>query len=470
MNKLYPRIILIAASCFALLACGSSSPESVDEGRQPSSTDSSEPTLPSSNSSSIFSSSSSLSSTHSSSSSVAQVTLPFAFPAVIQAQTYQRASQENDERMGALEGPCATGEVDLGETTDEAGECFVGWTIPGEWLEWDLQGNSAGQFDITMRIATNEPGKKVTVLLDGMMIETASVVNAGWTQYQDLVIKNVTLTALEQTLRVHFDTGGVNLNYVAITDSQDVSNACTPAPLQMLDSLPINPALSNAPNSVAAAFEVDGNRLISTFVRDTASAQLGLKYWQKMVTRVPFDVRRDIVQFNVIGSSDPVGWFSGDGSNQTGREGYSIAISQILSDTLGKPCDPLTPRRGTFDWTLVHELAHMRTLLTQVPELFNPPYDGVLQPNVTELFSSRFKSPEGNEVFPPDGSPKLTGNFVTSYAQQEAGGDEEVAEVFTTYIMIDPLPSNGSTVAAKLKFMDSIPGFSELKTALRQSN
>lgn len=206
-----------------------------------------------------------------------------------------------------------------------------------------------------------------------------------------------------------------------------------------------------------AVFEIKEGRLHGKYTPDKHSQQLGILVWERIKALFPPQYREGIIQLNVMAGRRWAGQFSGDGENDVGRKGYRFSIAKYLlekEDNLRLSHRPVTARRATLDWTLVHEMGHYICLTRNAIELFSQSFDGdmVEQP-------PRRKHPLD---YPADGSPRLNGNFVTSYAER-AGGDEEVVESFTTYMTVSKLPTNNSLAARKIRFFDSLEGFPELR-------
>lgn len=139
---------------------------------------------------------------------------PVVVPHRIKALAYS-AFQDSDTTH---EGNCGSGPVDAEVTSDPTGgDCDVGWTHPGEWLEYPIQVPSAGKYDLTARLASAQAGKTVRLLTDGQDVSGAlSVPSGGWQAFSDRGVKDVSLSAGVHTLRVSFETGDTNFNYVDI--------------------------------------------------------------------------------------------------------------------------------------------------------------------------------------------------------------------------------------------------------------
>lgn len=245
----------------------------------------------------------------------------------------------------------------------------------------------------------------------------------------------------------------------APTGSPTVNDACVPTPLIELDSIPDDPSLNDDDDDTIAIFEVDGHALIGKHVDDEEAARNGLKLWQEFTTRVPANQLADLVQFEISLDEDPVAYFNRTGNVTTSRDGLKIGYSVAsFEQNDPNPCAPLDKHRGSFDWSLVHEFGHLRGWVDGSWDAFEDTF-----PNVAA----------SGDGFPDDGSPVLTGDFVTSYAAR-ADGDEDHAETWTTFIMLDddaiPPFSEGEPLAlTKVRWMSEQPGYVALRNAIRIS-
>jgi len=116
------------------------------------------------------------------------------------------------------EGNCGSGPVDQQAVSDNGATCGVGYTKPGEWLEYSLQVANTGKFNFVSRVAGNAPGKTFRLSIDGAAVGgSQSVPSTGWTAFADRQLSDVALTAGSHTLRVLFETGDTNLNYIDVT-------------------------------------------------------------------------------------------------------------------------------------------------------------------------------------------------------------------------------------------------------------
>jgi len=187
---------------------------------------------------------------------------------------------------------------------------------------------------------------------------------------------------------------------------------------------------------------------------DEDAAEQAMLLWQELVLRIPTDQRLDLVQLDIYDDDDPVAWVDGTGvGNQVGRYGFTVAFSADNFDrNPGGPCAPLSGHRGTFDWTLIHELHHIRGRV-----------DGTV-----DAFTSQFPHVPGDGVgYPEDGTPVLDRDYVTSYAER-SWGDEDAAESFTTYVMLTALPEPADALAtAKVRWFDEQPDYAAWRSMIR---
>ncbi|MFT2092472.1 family 16 glycosylhydrolase [Paraglaciecola sp. 2405UD69-4] len=148
-------------------------------------------------------------------------------PALIEAEDFDAYYDTTINNLGSS--TCRTGSVDAQLTTDSAGGfCNIGWTKAGEWLEYNINVQQEGYFVITLRLASASVSQQVSVLVDGELIDTVTSPNIGWQSFADRNI-STKLTHGNHTLRIYFEDGNSNFNYILITENTD---AITPDPVE----------------------------------------------------------------------------------------------------------------------------------------------------------------------------------------------------------------------------------------------
>ncbi len=136
---------------------------------------------------------------------------PKALPARIEAEQFDRFSDSDTTHSGN----CGSGPVDQELTTDtNGGACHVAYTNTGEWLEYDVTSASPQTISLTARVASAYTGKTVRIELDGQFVGRVTAPASGWQAFADRTLTNVALPAGNHVLRVVFENGQVNLNYL----------------------------------------------------------------------------------------------------------------------------------------------------------------------------------------------------------------------------------------------------------------
>ena len=141
-------------------------------------------------------------------------------PGRVEAEDYRAGGEGvgyHDTTAGNMGGTYRSDDVDVQTCSDGAGCYNVGWTVAGEWLQYDVTVSASGSYVWTARVASPYSGKAMRIELDGQNVGTISVPNTGgyqtWTTVQSAPIN---VTAGAHTLRIVFDTGSMNLNYVEL--------------------------------------------------------------------------------------------------------------------------------------------------------------------------------------------------------------------------------------------------------------
>ncbi len=107
--------------------------------------------------------------------------------------------------------------VDIEVTHDSLGGDFnVGWIDAGEWLEYTVDVQSGGEYELRLRLARAPSGtSQMHVRVAGEDVTGPVVVphTGGWQNWTTVVVENVFLDPGEQVMRLAFDGGGFNVNW-----------------------------------------------------------------------------------------------------------------------------------------------------------------------------------------------------------------------------------------------------------------
>ena len=145
---------------------------------------------------------------------------------LIEAESYSDFYDKTAGNSGSA--ACSKTDVDVEPTADPTGgTCNVGWTDPGEWLSYSFDAAENDTFDITVRLASISTSPALHVELDGTNISgPLHGAGSGWQSFTDAVIPDVPISAGPHSLRVVFDNGQMNVNYIAFDRIDDSAPVC----------------------------------------------------------------------------------------------------------------------------------------------------------------------------------------------------------------------------------------------------
>ncbi len=103
----------------------------------------------------------------------------------------------------------------------------------GEWLEYTVNVATSGTYSLDLNVATANSGRKMRVLVDGKDVAgSISVPNTGGWNEWETVMTTVQLSAGKHVLRVVFDVGGLNFNWIDISPIGSTNTGTTTGTLQ----------------------------------------------------------------------------------------------------------------------------------------------------------------------------------------------------------------------------------------------
>jgi endonuclease/exonuclease/phosphatase family metal-dependent hydrolase len=135
-----------------------------------------------------------------------------AIPGTIQAEDFDAYY---DTTSGNSGGQYRSTDVDIEGSTE--GGYDIGWSAAGEWLNYTVNVAAAGTYTLDLRVATASSGSLHVTFNGTDVTGTVSVSNTGGWQSWTTIRQDVNLSAGAQAMRVVFDSGNINLNYVAFT-------------------------------------------------------------------------------------------------------------------------------------------------------------------------------------------------------------------------------------------------------------
>ena len=163
--------------------------------------------------------------------------------------------------------------VDIEVTKDISGGYNVAFIQDGEFLTYDVEIAQAGTYDMVLRVATfGEETKSAEVTINGQTYTVDFDVPGSWQDWQNVVVRNVELTAGTQELLIKALSSDFNLNYIDLIAAEPIIDEVAPTAVLNTTSLtkqvdgvaPANFTVIYSDNNAIADNTVDTNDLIVT--------------------------------------------------------------------------------------------------------------------------------------------------------------------------------------------------------------
>jgi hypothetical protein len=134
-----------------------------------------------------------------------------ALPGTLQAENFDEGGPNvayRDTTAGNAGNLYRTSDVDVGLVTG-GGNHYVGWTRPGEWLQYTVNVTAAGTYALDLRVANKGTGATLHVEVDGAdRTGPMAVPDTGdWQAWQTMSVSGISLTAGSHRVRLVLDAG-----------------------------------------------------------------------------------------------------------------------------------------------------------------------------------------------------------------------------------------------------------------------
>lgn len=147
-------------------------------------------------------------------------------PGKVEVEDYDEGGQSlgyYDSSPGNSGGGYREDDADVEATGDTGGGYNIGWTSPGEWLEYSVNVTHAGNYLIEFRLASPQAigsTGSLTFLVDGVSVAGTVVPpsTGGWQTYQSVIIEDISLTEGDHIFRINIGESGFNFNYFRVVD------------------------------------------------------------------------------------------------------------------------------------------------------------------------------------------------------------------------------------------------------------
>lgn len=145
-------------------------------------------------------------------------------PCKIQLENYDRGGEGIAYHMltkGNTGNIYRKDDVNINLSTDDGGGYMLTSIYPGEWLEYSVNVEQAGYYDIMLRVSTEDEGCSFHVQFnDKNLTGKVSIPNTGgFDKWQTVKFDHIKLAKGEQIIRLVLETGIVNMNYLEISIS-----------------------------------------------------------------------------------------------------------------------------------------------------------------------------------------------------------------------------------------------------------
>jgi hypothetical protein len=126
--------------------------------------------------------------------------------------------------------------IQVETTTDAGGGQNVGYIDANDWMDYNVNVSTAGNYTVNFRVASGASGGQLQLRnSSGNTLATANIVNTGGWQNWTTITATASLSAGTQTLRLYPMSGGYNVNYVqfATTSTPPVTTHAIPGTVQV---------------------------------------------------------------------------------------------------------------------------------------------------------------------------------------------------------------------------------------------
>ncbi len=128
-----------------------------------------------------------------------------------------------DATPGNSGGLYRSGDLDIGRLP--AGGWYVGWTQPGEWIQFKEVYLACGTYRFTARVS-GAIGQRLHLEVDGVPLGPVEITIGGPAQWRLVTLGSCTLSPGPHDLKLVMDTGGVNVDWFFARRVSSAGSAC----------------------------------------------------------------------------------------------------------------------------------------------------------------------------------------------------------------------------------------------------
>lgn len=147
------------------------------------------------------------------------------YDAIKTPQTCASAAYQSLNSRIEAESFCGMQGIQTENTSDAGGGLNVGWVDVGDWLEYNINVPSAGNYTLTYRVAsTGNTGQLQFMAPTGTLAATSIPSTGGWQNWNN-VSTTVSLSAGQQKIRLYASGGAFNFNWFQLTPASPTGSS-----------------------------------------------------------------------------------------------------------------------------------------------------------------------------------------------------------------------------------------------------
>lgn len=205
----------------------------------------------------------------------------FTLPGTIEAESFDLGCQGltySDTTTGNNGGAYRTTDVDISTTTDNGQSGYnIGWVAQGEWLEYSVKAQQAGNYNLSYRVATPQTTGQIQFLVNGQTLATTNIPSTGdWNSWSSVNAGNLSLSVGDQIIRIRFSGAEINLNNFTLSLAGHSNSSAAPGSSAIssskASSLSTFSSSSKLSSAVSSSRSSSSQSLSSIFVSSSKSS------------------------------------------------------------------------------------------------------------------------------------------------------------------------------------------------------
>lgn len=164
------------------------------------------------------------------------------YDAIKTPQTCSSASYQSISARIEAESFCGMQGIQTESTSDIGGGQNVGWLEVGDWMDYNINVPTTGNYTLTYRVASTGTTGQIQFLANNGTLASTTIPNTGGWQTWSTISTTVSLIAGQQKVRLYINGGAFNINWFQLSagtptsSSSSQSSSSTPAFTQQIQA------------------------------------------------------------------------------------------------------------------------------------------------------------------------------------------------------------------------------------------